>query len=69
MKTRSGALPRIHGELLRFGFSVAQSAVSKDMAVRRLGPSQGWNTFIQIDLAGVAAVDLLVVPTIALERL
>jgi len=34
--------PRIHGELLMLGFSVAQATVSKYMLRRRGGPSQGW---------------------------
>ena len=33
--------PRIHGELLKLGFSVAQSTVAKDMVKRRGPPSQG----------------------------
>jgi hypothetical protein len=36
----SGA-PRIHGELLKLGFQVAQSSVAKYMAKRRGPPSQG----------------------------
>lgn len=61
--------PRIHGELLMLGFSVAQSTVSKYMVRRPRGSSQGWKTFIQNHLAGAAAIDLLVVPTITFERL
>jgi len=39
--------PRIHGELLKLGFEVAQSTVAKYM-VKRSGPaSQGWRTFLQ----------------------
>ena len=34
--------PRIHGELLKLGFDVAQSTVAKYMAKRRGPPSQGW---------------------------
>jgi multidrug efflux pump subunit AcrB len=34
--------PRIHGELLRLGFEVAQSSVAKYMVKRRAPPSQGW---------------------------
>jgi hypothetical protein len=34
--------PRIHGELLKLGFSVAQSSVAKYMVKRRGPPSQGW---------------------------
>ena len=38
--------PRIHGELLKLGFSVAQSTVAKYMVKRRGPPSQGWKTFL-----------------------
>jgi hypothetical protein len=36
--------PRIHGELLKLGFEVAQSSVAKYMVKRRRPPSQGWRT-------------------------
>jgi hypothetical protein len=39
--------PRIHGELLKLGFEVAQSSVAKYMAKRRGLPSQGWRTFLR----------------------
>src|ERR1700736_2469557 len=39
--------PRIHGELLKLGFSVAQSTVAKYMVKRRGAPSQGWRTFLR----------------------
>ena len=35
--------PRIHGELLKLGFAVAQSSVAKYMVKRRGTPSQGWH--------------------------
>src|ERR1700758_4035369 len=38
--------PRIHGELLKLGFAVAQSSVAKYMVKRRGPPSQGWRTFL-----------------------
>ena len=38
--------PRIHGELLKLGFEVAQSSVAKYMVKRRGPPSQGWRTFL-----------------------
>jgi hypothetical protein len=38
--------PRIHGELLKLGFEVAQSSVAKYMVKRRGPPSQGWQTFL-----------------------
>src|SRR6185312_7940998 len=40
--------PRIHGELLKLGFSLAQSTVAQYMVKRRGPPSQGWkNLFAQ----------------------
>jgi hypothetical protein len=38
--------PRIHGELLKLGFEVAESTVSKYMIRRRRPPSQSWRTFL-----------------------
>ena len=38
--------PHIHGELLKLGFDVAQSTVSKYMVPRRDRPSQTWKTFL-----------------------
>jgi hypothetical protein len=38
--------PRIHGELLKLGFEVAQSSVAKYM-VKRCGPPPGWSTFLR----------------------
>jgi hypothetical protein len=38
--------PRIHGELLKLGFEVAQSSVAKYMVKRRGSPNQGWRTFL-----------------------
>ena len=56
--------PRIHGELLKLGFEVAQSTVAKYM-VKRVGlPSQGWRTFLRNHAPDLAAMDLFVVPTI-----
>ena len=56
--------PRIHGELLKLGFEVAQSTVAKYMAKRRGPPSQGWRTFLLNHAPDIAAMDLFVVPTI-----
>jgi hypothetical protein len=56
--------PRIHGELLKLGFDVAQSSVAKYMVKRRGPPSQGWRTFLRNDAPDIAAMDLFVVPTI-----
>jgi len=61
--------PRIHGELLKLGIEVAQSTVAKYMARCRRPPSQSWKTFLRNHAAGIAAMDLLVVPTIGFRLL
>jgi hypothetical protein len=61
--------PRIHGELLKLGFEVAQSSVAKYMAKRRAPPSQGWCTFLRNHAPDVAAMDLFVVQTIGFDLL
>jgi hypothetical protein len=61
--------PRIHGELLKLGFEVAQSSVAKYMAKRRGPPSQGWRTFLRNHAPDIAAMDLFVVPTIGFDLL
>jgi len=61
--------PRIHGELLKLGFKVAQSSVAKYM-VKRCGPSsQGWRTFLRNHAPDIAAMDLFVAPTIGFDLL
>ena len=61
--------PRIHGELLKLGFAVAQSSVAKYMVKRRGPPSQGWCTFLHNHAPDIAAMDLFVVPTIGFKLL
>src|SRR5450755_1575201 len=51
--------PRIHGELLKLGFDVAQSSVAKYMVKRRGPPSPGWRTFLRNHAPDIAALDLL----------
>jgi hypothetical protein len=55
--------PRIHGELLKLGFEIAESTVSKYMIRRRGPPSQTWRTFLRttsaIFMYGVIAPGLL----------
>src|ERR1700738_4449628 len=55
--------PRIHGELLKLGFELAQSSVAKYMVKHRGPPSQGWRTFLRNHAPEIAAMDLFVVPT------
>src|SRR5665811_2068206 len=61
--------PRIHGELLKLGFEVAQSSVAKYMVKRRGPPSQGWRTFLRNHAPDIAAMDLFVVPTLSFDLL
>src|SRR5260221_3813825 len=61
--------PRIHGELLKLGFEVAQSSVAKYMVKRCGPPSQGWCTFLRNHASDIAAMDLFVVPTIGFDLL
>src|SRR6266404_177079 len=61
--------PRIHGEVLKLGFEVAQSTVAKYMVIRWAPPSQGWRTFLHNHAPDIAAMDLFVVPTIGFKLL
>jgi transposase InsO family protein len=61
--------PRIHGELLKLGFEVAQSSAAKYIVKRRVPPSQGWRTFLRNHAPDIAAMDLFVVPTIGFDLL
>src|SRR6266404_5804357 len=61
--------PRIHGELLKLGFEVAQSSVAKYMVKRCGPPSQGWRTFLRNHAPDIGAMDLFVVPTIGFDLL
>src|SRR4051794_11022095 len=62
--------PRIHGELLKLGFQVAQSTVAKYM-VKGQGrpPGQSWWTFLRNHTPEIAAMDLFIVPTLAFSLL
>jgi transposase InsO family protein len=61
--------PRIHGELLKLGYEVAQSSVAKYMIKRCGPPTQGWRTFLRNHAPDIAAMDLFVVPTIGFRLL
>ena len=61
--------PRIHGELLKLGFEVAQSSVAKYMVRRREPPSQGWLTFLRNCAQDIAVMGFFVVPAIGFDLL
>src|SRR6202011_748651 len=61
--------PHIRGELLKLGFAVAQSTVAKYMAKEGDPCGQNWGTFLRNHMPHIAAMDLLVVPTIGFVQL
>ena len=61
--------PRIHGELLKLGFDVAQSTVSKYMLRRRGPPSARVEDLSPQPRRRDCIRQFLIVPTLAFERL
>ncbi|MFA9471672.1 MAG: integrase, partial [Deltaproteobacteria bacterium] len=55
--------PRIHGELLKLGFEVAEATVSRTMPRRRKPPSQTWREFLRNHTEDLVSIDFFVVPT------
>jgi len=69
IENRLWGAPRIHGELLKLGFVVAQSTVANYMAGKDDPPGQSWGTFLRNHAPHIAAMDLFVVPTIGFNLL
>jgi transposase InsO family protein len=65
--------PRIHGELLKVGYVVAERTVSRYLALIRPQPSkpssQTWATFLKNHARDIVAADMFVVPTIRFQVL
>ena len=55
--------PRVHGELLTLGISIAQATVSKYLMRRRTPPSQTWRSFLKNHVPDLVSVDFFTVPT------
>ena len=55
--------------MLKVGIAIGQTSVAKYMVRRRGPPSQGWGTFLRNHADGIAAMDLVVVPTISFRLL
>jgi hypothetical protein len=51
------------------GIEVAESTIGRYMVRRRRPLSQGWKTFLRNHAAGIASLDLFVVPTISFKLL
>jgi transposase InsO family protein len=69
IETAFWGAPRIHGELLKLGFEVAQSTVAKYMVKRGGPPSRQWRTFLRNHVPVIAAMDLFIAPTIGFDLL
>lgn len=62
--------PRIHGELLRLGIEIAESTVATYMPRhRRNDGGQSWRVFLANEIDGIAAIDLMTVPTATFHQL
>ncbi len=56
--------PRIHGELLKLGYQVAETSVAKYMVKPAKPPSQTWKTFLENHANCLVAMDFFTVPTV-----
>ncbi len=61
--------PRIHGELMKLGFRLAQSTVSRYMLPRQGRSNESWAAFLRNNARSIAAVDMLTVRTVAFDCL
>jgi putative transposase len=61
--------PRIHGELLKLGYSVCEATVSNYMRRIPKPPSQSWRTFLANHREAIAAVDFFTVPSVKFDVL
>ena len=62
--------PRIYGELLKLGLTVAQKSVANYMVPRARRPSShNWKAFLRNHVSGMVSVDFLTVPTVNFKLL
>src|SRR5712672_3038528 len=61
--------PRIHGELLKLGIRIGQTAVAKYMARRPHPPASSWRTFLKQHVAAIAAIDMFIVVSATFQML
>jgi putative transposase len=59
--------PKIHGELLKLGFDISETSVSKFLVRGKGSPSQSWRTFFHVK--SLVSVDFFTVPTIRFQIL
>ena len=61
--------PRVHGELLKLGYELAEGTVAKYMVKQPGPPSQSWRTFVRNHLAEAVTIDFFTVPTATFRTL
>jgi putative transposase len=61
--------PKIHGELLKLGFEISESTVSKYLVRPHGVPPQNWRTFLKNHVKSLVSVDFFTVPTIRFQIL
>jgi hypothetical protein len=61
--------PRIHGELLKLGFLIGESSMSKCMVRSCRPPLQTWRTFLQNHAQQLVSIDFFTVPTLRFQVL
>ena len=63
-ENRSWGIPRIHGEIVKLGFTISQSTVFRYLQnLRRRKPSQNWKTFLRNHSKETISMDFFTVPT------
>ena len=66
----SWGAPRIHGELLKFGFDISESTVQRYMPKKgRRTTGQNWKTFLKNHSKDIISIDFLTVPTVHFKLL
>jgi hypothetical protein len=70
-ENRDWGAPKIHGELQKLGFVVAERSVARYLrCIRRRGdPAKRWLTFLQNHREVIAAFDFFTVPTVTFQLL
>ena len=61
--------PKIHGELLKLGFDISETSVSKYLVRRKGSQSPSWKRFLENHVNSLVSVDFFTVPTIRFQIL
>jgi len=63
-------VPRIHGELKKFGFDISESTVQRYIPKKeKRNNGQNWKTFLQNYSKEIISIDSLIVPTVNFQLL